>query len=205
MLRGDLVLAGGGDPLLDTDALGGLVRGAARRAGSARVEGRFLVADGALPGGRRGRRRSSRRTPAYNPTISGMNLNFNRVLLELGAGRRRPESVRRARARFEVPVGGHRRPSRDGGRPRHRFEDGREVWTLPAAPGRRAGAASWLPVRAPARLCRRGLRAGWRPRPGSRCRRRRWCRRAGGRRAGGAARARRSTGCCATCCATRPT
>ena len=48
VLEGDLVLAGGGDPMLDTDALAELVAGL-KAAGLRELRGRFLVWDGALP------------------------------------------------------------------------------------------------------------------------------------------------------------
>ena len=115
VLQGDLVLAGGGDPVLDTDALGGLVRRAARAAGSARSRGGSWSPTGRC---RRWRRSTaaSRTDAAYNPTISGMNLNFNRVFLAWAPGRqgRRWRSARPA-ARFEVPVGGIRAELVDGG------------------------------------------------------------------------------------------
>ena len=136
----------------------------------------------------------------YNPTLSGMNLNFNRVQMSwapeqapvFGApGRswwcRSPASAARS---AEGPI-------------RHRFEDGREVWSLPAARVKGRG-SDWLPVRAPAAYAGEVF-AGLAAQAGLTlpaaevvARRRR-------RRSSRSATARRSTGCCATCCATRPT
>lgn len=78
-----LVLAGGGDPVLDTDALDRLAEAtvAAERHAGRPAPTVFAVWGGALP-------RVPRLDPAqdehlpYNPTISGMILNFNRVHLD---------------------------------------------------------------------------------------------------------------------------
>jgi D-alanyl-D-alanine carboxypeptidase/D-alanyl-D-alanine-endopeptidase (penicillin-binding protein 4) len=80
VLQGDLILAGGGDPTLDTDALARLAK-ALKAQGLREVRGRFLVYAGALP-----------YLPhiddsqpdhvGYNPAISGLSLNFNRVHFE---------------------------------------------------------------------------------------------------------------------------
>ena len=85
VLEGDLVLAGGGDPLLDTDALGDMAGALARAAGSTRSRGGSWSPTGALPAVAEidaGQPEDA----AYNPTISGMNLNFNRVFLAWGPG-----------------------------------------------------------------------------------------------------------------------
>jgi D-alanyl-D-alanine carboxypeptidase/D-alanyl-D-alanine-endopeptidase (penicillin-binding protein 4) len=146
-LRGDLVLAGGGDPLLDTDALGDLGN-ALRAGGLAAVEGRLLVATGALPAVAE-IDAGQPETAAYNPTISGMNLNFNRVFLAWGPGEAGPALAMSAPgARFEVPVEGIRAELVEGGLPRHRFEGAAEVWSLPRA-GLGGRGSVWLPVRAP--------------------------------------------------------
>lgn len=80
VLRGDLVLKGSGDPLLNTDALAKLAQ-AVLDAGIRRIEGRFIVDGSALkeltfidPG--------QPDHVGYNPSISGLNLNFNRVHFE---------------------------------------------------------------------------------------------------------------------------
>jgi len=79
-LEGDLILAGGGDPTLDTNALADMAT-ALKSAGVKSVAGQFLVDSGALP-----------TVPSidatqpgylgYNPTVSGINLNYNRVYFE---------------------------------------------------------------------------------------------------------------------------
>jgi serine-type D-Ala-D-Ala carboxypeptidase/endopeptidase (penicillin-binding protein 4) len=77
VLRGDLILKGGGDPSLDVaDLLELVVRLQAR--GIRRVDGRFLIDDTALP-------RFSEIHPtqpleaAYNPGLGALSLAFNRV------------------------------------------------------------------------------------------------------------------------------
>ena len=200
-LHGDLVLAGGGDPLLDTDALGDMVR-ALRACGLAEVRGRFLVADGALPAVAEvdpGQPADA----AYNPAISGMNLNFNRVFLAWSPGADGPDVAFSAPgARFEVPAAGFAAELVGAGLPRHRIEAGQEILDA------RAGRPRWQRQRLVAgacagRLCRRGLR-----RPGGRgrarrCRRRRW-RRQDRARSWLCGRVRRSTRCSGTCSTTRP-
>ena len=79
-LHGDLILSGGGDPTLDTDQLGDLVASLAAT-GVRQVTGRFLAHAGALP-------QIDRLSPdqpdhvGYNPGLSGLNLNYNRVHFE---------------------------------------------------------------------------------------------------------------------------
>lgn len=100
-LKGTLTLVGGGDPELDTDALAELAAQAAQR-GLRRLEGAFLVDASELPA-------IPRIDPgqpehvAYNPAVSALNLNFNRVLFKWegdGADRR---LTLQARARRHSP------------------------------------------------------------------------------------------------------
>jgi D-alanyl-D-alanine carboxypeptidase/D-alanyl-D-alanine-endopeptidase (penicillin-binding protein 4) len=146
-LRGELALVGGGDPLLDTDALGDLARALAA-AGLRRVEGGFHVAGDALPAiaevaG------AQPEDAGYNPTISGLNLNFNRVLLEWSPGTAGPELRFSAPGvRHAAPVAGIEAELAEGGPARHRREPGREVWILPRKRVHGTG-SEWLPVRAP--------------------------------------------------------
>ena len=169
--------------------------------GSTRVEGRFLVADGALPFAA-DVARDQPEDAGYNPTLSGLNLNFNRVQLSWAPGSRPPV--------FGAP--GQKR-----------------AWCRSrASPARsgtgRSGTASRTGARS-GRCRRRGSRA--RAATGCRCGRRRayagevfagLAAQAGlalppaevvarrrGDRSSRSATVRRSTGCCATCCAIRPT
>jgi D-alanyl-D-alanine carboxypeptidase/D-alanyl-D-alanine-endopeptidase (penicillin-binding protein 4) len=152
VVRGDLVLAGAGDPLLDTDALGDLAQALAA-AGVRGVAGRFLVADGALPAIAE-IDASQPEDAGYNPAISGMNLNFNRVELSWQPGEGGPRwRFGAPGARFDPDVAGVGARLAAGAWPTHRFEGGGEVWLLPPDALRGRGSV-WLPVRAP------GLYAG---------------------------------------------
>ncbi len=148
VLDGDLVLAGGGDPVLDTDALGELVA-AVRARGITRVAGRFLVAEGALP-------RlyeiepGQPRHAGYNPAISGMNLNFNRVHVDWApAAGGLALGVSAPGARFTAPVAGIAAGVGEGRGLVHHSEAPGERWTLPRAVLSGRGSI-WLPVRRPA-------------------------------------------------------
>lgn len=156
VVQGDLALVGGGDPVLDTDMLAGLVQAMAE-AGVRGATGRLLVAGGALPVVARidGEQPED---AAYNPTISGINLNFNRVFLGWQAGGK-GLAFSAPGERFEVPAAGFRAELVAEGPPRHRMAGGAEVWSLPRDGVRRRGSV-WLPVRAPeayAGMVMRGL------------------------------------------------
>ena len=156
-LRGDLTLVGGGDPVLDTDALGDLVR-ALRVSGLRAVEGGLRIDAGALPAIAEVAA-DQPEDAGYNPAISGVNLNFNRVLLEWSPGATGPE------LRFGAP-GRRYAPATRGfgvelaqtGPTRQRTEDGRETWTL-ARPTVRGRGSDWLPVRDPVRYADEVFRA----------------------------------------------
>lgn len=141
-LAGDLVLAGGGDPVLDTDRLGALAA-ALRAGGVAAVEGRFLVAEGALPvapaiDG------AQPADAAYDPGVAGINLDFNRVFASWKPGGA-ALGFRAPGARGAVEVTGIRGAATDAALPSRRVTEAGEVWALPRAGMRRAGSL-WLPV-----------------------------------------------------------
>ena len=79
-IEGNLVLVGSGDPTLDTDQLADLAVHL-REAGVREVEGKFLVWAGALPQTDRIDGDQPEHV-SYNPAVSGLNLNFNRVHFE---------------------------------------------------------------------------------------------------------------------------
>ena len=84
VLQGDLILLGGGDPTLDTDGLGDLVATLAAK-GLKRVQGRFLYDGSALPEFQRISDDQPEQA-GYNPGMSGLLLNFNRVNFEWAKG-----------------------------------------------------------------------------------------------------------------------
>ncbi|MDO5641630.1 MAG: D-alanyl-D-alanine carboxypeptidase [Paracoccus sp. (in: a-proteobacteria)] len=142
----DLVLAGGGDPVLDTDALATLADLTAAAWGP-RSPARFLVFGGALPAIRE---IAPEQEPhlAYNPAVSGMMLNFNRVHLSWKAG---GEGLAlQARAARNSPVAYTVRAEAVGQGPLFgwRAENGREIWSVNRA-GLRSAGSRWLPVRRP--------------------------------------------------------
>ncbi|MCI4662041.1 MAG: D-alanyl-D-alanine carboxypeptidase/D-alanyl-D-alanine-endopeptidase [Neomegalonema sp.] len=80
VLDGDIYLQGGGDPTLDTAELDAMVD-QLKAQGIHRVNGRFIYDASALPTAER-LAEGQPIDAAYNPSLSGLNLNFNRVLLK---------------------------------------------------------------------------------------------------------------------------
>jgi serine-type D-Ala-D-Ala carboxypeptidase/endopeptidase (penicillin-binding protein 4) len=146
LVQGDLILAGGGDPSFDTDRLGDLVAALAQ-AGVRGISGRFLVWGGALPF----LPRITDDQPdyvGYNPSISGIMLNFNRAQFVWGAqDGKMALAVNAEGARFNPPVGviAVRAAARQS--PLFAY-DGPEAWSVAEAALRDEG-SRWLPVRAP--------------------------------------------------------
>ncbi len=148
-LEGDLILSGSGDPTLDTDQLGDLVASLAAT-GLRRVTGRFLAHAGALPQ----IDRIATDQPdhvGYNPGLSGLNLNFNRVHFEWRRAGADWAVTMDARAeRFVPPV----RMTRMQIVPREvplftlAVSDGVEDWTV-AKGALGVDGSRWLPVRQP--------------------------------------------------------
>ncbi|TVP71717.1 MAG: D-alanyl-D-alanine carboxypeptidase/D-alanyl-D-alanine-endopeptidase [Rhodobacteraceae bacterium] len=149
VLRGDLVLAGGGDPTLETDHLAAMAADLAR-AGVRQITGRFLVWGGALPFVSE---IASDQSPqaGYNPSVSGLNLNFNRVHFEW----------RRAGADFAVSMDARsnsHRPAVSMARmqivnrasPLYTYQRSatRDEWTVARSALGNTG-SRWLPVRHP--------------------------------------------------------
>ncbi len=79
-LEGDLYLVGGGDPTLDTDALGILAK-RLKASGVREISGHAFVYGGALPY-QKSIDPDQPEYLGYNPSLSGLNLNYNRVFFE---------------------------------------------------------------------------------------------------------------------------
>lgn len=149
VLRGDLVLAGGGDPTLDTDAIAGL---AARLAqgGVRRVDGRFLVWGGALPAVEQIANDQAPQA-GYNPSVGGLNLNFNRVHFEWARQANDYRVTMDARSdRFRPEVRLARMQIANRASPLYTFQMARgvEQWSVARSALGNSG-SRWLPVRQP--------------------------------------------------------
>ena len=159
-LEGDLILAGGGDPTLTSDDLGALLDQLAGL-GVAAIAGRFLVWDGALP-------HVAEIDPGqpdhldYNPAVSGLNLNFNRVHFQWekkGADYAISLDARASRAAPKVKMVSMSTANRSVPIYTLDLEDdpGHEVWTV-ARPALGAAGSRWLPVRDTARYAAEVMR-----------------------------------------------
>ncbi len=144
-VAGDLLLEGGGDPELDSDALSAFPE-ALRRAGIRRVAGRIRV-DASGPVTAPAIDPQQPPDMAYNPAISGLNLNFNRVHFEWrGAREHRMVALGE---RVAPPVTSVRAEIVPGGPLfTHALSGAEEVWRV-AADALRGRGARWLPVRRP--------------------------------------------------------
>lgn len=149
VLRSDgmLILAGGGDPVLSSDDLAKLAD-SLTKAGATSPQ-RFAVWGGALP-------QIDEIAPpqedhlAYNPALSGMILNFNRVHF----------GWRRANGDYQMSL--EARAARNSPRAytvtaqaaaqsdlfRYRFDGDHEIWTVDRSAMGQAG-SRWLPIRRP--------------------------------------------------------
>lgn len=150
VLQGDLVLAGGGDPTLDTNALADLAA-RMKRAGLREVRGRFLVYDGALP---YVHSIDEEQAPhlGYSPAVSGIALNFNRVHFQWTQGPKGyavAMDARSDRYRPEVAMARMRIAKRNLPVYTYRDQGGVDDWTV-AGSALGKGGSRWLPVRKPA-------------------------------------------------------
>jgi D-alanyl-D-alanine carboxypeptidase/D-alanyl-D-alanine-endopeptidase (penicillin-binding protein 4) len=148
-VQGDLVLVGGGDPTLDTDALGEMARQLKER-GVTAVKGAFKVHSADLP-----------TLPwidpgqpehvGYNPSVSGLNLNYNRVHFEWKRAQGDYEVSMDARAsKFSPRVDVARMTVVDRKGPVYTYADAgtADQWTV-AKPALGSAGSRWLPVRKP--------------------------------------------------------
>jgi D-alanyl-D-alanine carboxypeptidase/D-alanyl-D-alanine-endopeptidase (penicillin-binding protein 4) len=150
VLQGDLILAGGGDPMLNTDHLAQLAR-ALKNAGIREVRGAFKVYDGALPQVRSIDGDQPDHV-GYSPAVSGIALNFNRVHFEwkrAGKGWSVNMDARTEKYRPEVSMARMKVANR--ALPVYTYADraGADYWTV-ASQALGKGGARWLPVRRPA-------------------------------------------------------
>ena len=149
-LEGDLILIGGGDPELDTDDLLPLVTQLTER-GFRHVSGHFYV-DGSAGPQRVAIDAGQPVDAAYNPALSGLNLNFNRVRLKWNArGEARMLRVSAKGVRLDPEVVGVRVALASyPGAPMfsHAIEGSGEIWRM-SERGFRGEGARWLPVRQP--------------------------------------------------------
>lgn len=149
VVQGDLILAGGGDPTLSTDGLASLA-GQLKTAGITAVKGDFIVWGGALPM----LRVIDAAQPdhvGYNPAVSGLNVNYNRVHFEwrqANGSYAVTMQARTERHRPSVKMASMQIIARSA--PVYTYADhaGIDTWTV-AKGALGKGGARWLPVRKP--------------------------------------------------------
>lgn len=154
VLAGDLVLQGGGDPMLQTQDLARLADQLIRL-GLRSITGEFRVDDTALPHVAQ-IDRSQPVQAGYNPGLSGLNLNFNRVYFGWETRAGHPVLTMDARSEREVPAVSTitiEAAARDLPVYTYAQQGGRETWTV-AATALSVPGSRWLPVQQP------GLYAG---------------------------------------------
>lgn len=153
-ITGDLILAGGSDPTLDTDTLARMAANL-REAGIIGVKGAFKVFEAGLPV----LDRIDPEQPdqvGYNPGVSGLALNYNRVHFEWTRASGTYTVTMQGRSdRYRPAVRVAAMQIRDRASPVYTYEDrgGIDAWTV-ARGALGSGGSRWLPVRKP------GLYAG---------------------------------------------
>ena len=149
VLQGDLILAGGSDPTLDTNALAGMAK-QLKAVGVREVRGKFLVYDGMLPYVRSIDPGQPDHV-GYSPAVAGISLNFNRVHFEWkrASGAYRVTMDARSKTyRPDVQMAQMRVMTRSA--PIYTYEQKGDIdqWTVASA-ALGNGGARWLPVRDP--------------------------------------------------------
>lgn len=148
-IQGDLILAGGGDPTLDTDRLATMALNL-KEAGIIGVKGAFMVYDGALPV----INPIDPEQPdhvSYNPGVSGIALNYNRVHFEWKQGGDGYTVTMDARSdKYRPDVASAAMKIADRSMPVYTYKDGgtRDDWSVARKALGKSG-ARWLPVRKP--------------------------------------------------------
>lgn len=158
-LAGDLVLQGSGDPTLDTAALARLADRLIAL-GLRRVTGQFIVDGTALPN--LDHIYADQPVAAgYNPSVAGLNLNFNRVHFLWTVANGRASLSMDARSDRETPAISRisiSAATRTVPVYTHQWTRDAERWTV-ASSALGNGGARWLPVRLPALYAGDVLRA----------------------------------------------
>lgn len=149
ILKGDLALCGGGNPVLDSRDLLALA-GQLKELGIIEVTGKLLVFDEVLPEVALIDKGQPDHV-SYNPGLSGLNLNFNRVFLEWKKVGDKYSISMEARANSLRPAVGFASAAvvdRRGPVFTYETKGQREIWTVArGALGNDGG--RWLPVRNP--------------------------------------------------------
>lgn len=149
-IQGDLVLVGGGDPTLTSDDLATMAAALAAK-GVRGVTGRYLYDASAIP-------HFTAMDPdqpvqaGFNPGLSGLNLNFNRVHFQWTRTKSGYQVLMDARAdRIQPAAPDITMKIVDRNTPpyTHEFTNGRELWTV-ASNTLSASGSRWLPVSDPA-------------------------------------------------------
>ena len=149
ILKGDLILAGGGDPTLTTDNLA-VMAASLKAAGIREVRGAFRVYDGMLPFTRSIDSNQPDQV-GYSPAVTGIALNYNRVYFEWKRGANGygvTMDARTTKYRPRVQSATMRVTSRRVPVYTYGSKNGVDQWTVAASALGKSG-SRWLPVRNP--------------------------------------------------------